>query len=73
MQRFMHLPTALFMLFPLCAVCKISVTLALFETNMIPNAHKLPRIPSALLVSVYCLFNYIFNKYLFICVNFFVF
>ncbi len=63
------MPTVIFMSFPLCAVCKMSVTLALFEEkNMIPNAHKLPRILSALLVSdsVYFLFNYICMKYLFV-------
>ncbi len=56
MLRFMHLPTVTFMPFSLCAARKI----------MIPNAHKLPRILSALLVSVYFLFNYIFLKHLFV-------
>ncbi len=48
----------------LCAVCKMSVTLALFEK--IPNAHQLPRILSALLVTVFTSFLIIFllNIYL---------
>ncbi len=45
----------------------MSVTLALFKQNMIPNAHKLPRILIA-----HFLFNYIFIKYLFICEKYFV-
>ncbi len=59
MLRFMHLPTVVFMSFSLCAVCKMSVTSALFE-KMIPNAHKLPRILSALLVTVFTSFLIIF-------------
>ncbi len=68
MLRFMHLPTVIFMSFPLFAACKMSVTLALFEKNMIPNAHKLPRILSALLVTVFTSFLIIFllNIYLFV-------
>ncbi len=31
MLHFIHLPTAIFISFLLCAVCKISITLALFE------------------------------------------
>ncbi len=34
----------------------MSVTLALFEKNMIPNAYKLPTILSALLVTVFTCF-----------------
>ncbi len=43
----------------------MSVTLALFKKNMIPNAHKHPRIPSALLVTVFTsnLIIYLFVKY----------
>ncbi len=68
MLRFMLLPSVIFMSFSLCAVCKISVTLALFEKNMIPNAHKLPRILSALLVTVFTSFLIIvlLNIYLFV-------
>ncbi len=46
----------------------MSVTLALFEKNMIPNAHKLPRILSALLVTVFTSFLIVFllNMYLFV-------
>ncbi len=68
MLRFMHLPTFIFMSFSLCAVCKMSVTLALFEKNMILNAHKLPRILSALLVTEFTSFLIIFllNIYLFV-------
>ncbi len=51
----------------------MNVTLALFEKNMISNAHKLPRILSAVGYSVYFLFNYICIKYLFICEKYFVF
>uniref|UniRef100_A0A671LD86 PH-interacting protein-like n=1 Tax=Sinocyclocheilus anshuiensis TaxID=1608454 RepID=A0A671LD86_9TELE len=63
----MHLPTVIFVSFSLCAVRKMSVTLALFEKNMI-NAHKLPRILSALLVTVFTSFLIIFllNIYLFV-------
>ncbi len=48
----------------------MSVTLALVEKNMIPNAHKLPRILSAQLVTVFTSFYIIFFiKYLSICKN----
>ncbi len=45
----------------------MSVTLALFEKNMIPNAHKLPRILSTLLVTVFTSFLilFLFNIFLF--------
>ncbi len=36
MLRFMHLPTVIFMSFSLCAVCKMSVTLPLFEKIWFP-------------------------------------
>ncbi len=71
MLYFMHLPTVIFLLFSLCAVCKITVTLALFEqydsqyTQTTQN--KCP-----VSYSVYFLFNYIFIKYLFICEKYFV-
>ncbi len=55
---FMYL--SIFMSLSLCAVCKMSVTLALFEKNMIPNAHKHPRIQSALLITVFTSFLIIF-------------
>ncbi len=49
----MHLAAVIIIKFSLIVVCKICVTLALFEKNMIPNAHNLPRILSALLVTVF--------------------
>uniref|UniRef100_A0A8C1T683 Uncharacterized protein n=1 Tax=Cyprinus carpio TaxID=7962 RepID=A0A8C1T683_CYPCA len=45
----------------------------LYLKNMIPNAHKLPRILSALLVTVFTSFLIIFFiKYLFICEKYIV-
>ncbi len=64
----MHLTTAIFMSFSLCAVCKMSDYLGFIWKNMILNAHKLPRILSALLVTVLTSFLIIFllNIYLFV-------
>ncbi len=46
----------------------MSVTLALFEKNMIPNAHKHTRLLSALMVTVFTSFLIILllNMYLFV-------
>ncbi len=46
------MPSVIFISFSLCAVCKMCVSLDLFEKIKIPDAHKLPRILSALLVRV---------------------
>ncbi len=65
----MHLLTVIFMSFSLCAVCKMSVTLALYDsqsTQMSQNTE------CPVVYSVYFLFNYIFIKYLFICEKYFV-
>ncbi len=68
-ECFMHLPTVIFMSFSQCAVCKMTVTFALFEKNMTPNAHKHPEywVPSwleRLLTSFLIIF--LLNIYLFV-------
>ncbi len=66
MLRFMNLPTALFMSFSLCAVYKITDTLALLKKKKYDS--QCPQTSQkALLVTAFTFFNYIFIKYLFIC------
>ncbi len=59
MLRFMHLPTVIFMPFSLCAVCKMSVTLALFEQYDSQCTQTAQNTESPVSYSVYFLFNYI--------------
>ncbi len=65
MLRFMHLPTVIFMSFSLWSVCKMSVTLALIEKYDF-QCTQLPRIPSALLITVFTSFliTFLLNIYL---------
>ncbi len=69
----MHLPTVIFMSFSLCAVCKMSVTLALFKKiydSLSTQTFQNTECPVC--YGVYFLLNYIFIKYLFICEKYFV-
>ncbi len=71
MLSFMLLPNAIFMSFSLCDVCKMSVTLALFEKNMMHTMHLCTQTSQITECrfgySVYFLFNEIsLNIYLFV-------
>ncbi len=66
MLCFMHLPTLIFMSFSLCAVCKMTVTLALFEQYDSQCTQTSQNTECPVSYSVYFLFNYIFIKYLFV-------
>ncbi len=82
MLRFMHLPTVIFISFSLCAACKMSVTLALFEqyyfqftqtsqNTECPVSYSVKEKLQSIKYKVNFLFNYIFIKYLFICEKYF--
>ncbi len=60
----------LFMSFSLCAVCKMSVTLALLQKKYDSQSTQTSQNTECPVgYSVYFLFNYIFIKYLFVCEN----
>ncbi len=65
----MHLLSVIFMSSSLCAVCKTTVTVALFDQYDSQCTQTSQNTECPVSYSVYCLFNYIFIKYLFSCEN----